>query len=172
AAAGATGSPAGGPPPMVAEHTGCPPPPAPTWPQDLDAEIAAAESSGDPGVRQYRALLQDMKDGKYPLVLVQFNKLQRSNPKSPLIEPAEYFAANALFEMKDFGRAILQFNDLVLRYPKGKYASQSLLRQAQAFLNNGNDQLDAKLTLDTLVNKHADAPEVPAAKAMLNCIAS
>ena len=159
-----------GPGPVASAGT-CPPPPPPTWPTELDSEMSDAQSSSEPGAKQYRTLLQAMKDQKYSAVLVQWNLLQRKYPKSSLIEPAEYFTANALFEMKQYGRSILQFNDLVLRYPKGKYASQSLLRQAEAFLNNGNDQLDAKLTLDTLINKHPDAPEVADAKKMRGCIA-
>jgi TolA-binding protein len=149
-----------------------PPAPAPTWPRDLDKQIDSAKGSSEQGAKIYRALLGAMKDGKYKVVLVKFNDLQHRYQKSPLIEPAEYFAANALFELGDYGRAIIQFNDLVLRYPKGPFTSQSLLRQAQAFLKNGNDQLDAKLTLDTLIKKHPDAPEVPAAQEMLKTIAS
>jgi len=47
-------------------------------------------------------------------------------------------------------KAILQFNDLVMRFPKGKYASAALLREAQAFLKL-NDRIDARLTLQKLV---------------------
>jgi TolA-binding protein len=146
--------------------------PAPTWPQDLDKAITDGAGTSAAGARTYRELLSAMKAGKYKLVLVKFNELQHRYPKSPLVEPAEYFAANALYEMKDYGRAIIQFNDLVLRYPEGRYASQALLRQAEAFLHNGNDQLDAKLTLDTLIHRHPDAPEVPEAQDLLKKIAS
>jgi TolA-binding protein len=120
-----------------------PPAPAPTWPQDLDQQIDAAKGSREQGAKIYRDLLAAMKDGKYKVVLVKFNDLQHRYQKS-----------------------------LVLRYPKGPFTSQSLLRQAQAFLKNGNDQLDAKLTLDTLIKKHPDAPEVPVAQQMLKTIAS
>ena len=48
-----------------------------------------------------------MKAGKYPLAVTRFTKLQHAYPKSPLSEPAEYFAANALFETGSYDQAIL-----------------------------------------------------------------
>src|SRR5208337_3307092 len=70
----------------------------PTWPNELDQEIADAKTSSEPGVKIYREGLDAMKAGKYPLAVTRFTKLQHAYPKSALSEPAEYFAANALFE--------------------------------------------------------------------------
>jgi TolA-binding protein len=147
------------------------PEPQPTWPDELDKEIAAAASSSDPGVKVYREGLKAMKDAKYPLAIVRFAKLQHLYPKSPLTEPGEYFAANALYETGKYDRAILQFNDLVMRFPKGRFASQSLLRESQAFLKM-NDQIDARLTLQKLVSDHPGTPEAAAADTMLKNLAS
>jgi TolA-binding protein len=161
-------APAGATAPPVAAAA---PEPQPTWPQELDSEITAAESSTDPGVKVYREGLKAMKDGKYPLAIVKFAKLQHLYPKSPLTEPGEYFAANALYETGKYDRAILQFNDLVMRTPKGRFASQSLLRESQAFLKM-NDQIDARLTLQKLVSDHPGTPEASAANTMLKNLAS
>ncbi len=147
------------------------PEPQPTWPDELDKEIAAAGSSSDPGVKVYREGLKAMKDGKYPLAIVRFAKLQHLYPKSPLTEPGEYFAANALYESGKFDRAILQFNDLVMRFPKGRFSAQSLLRESQAFLKM-NDQIDARLTLQKLISDHPGTPEASAADTMLKNLAS
>jgi TolA-binding protein len=92
---------------------------APTWPAELDQEIADAATSNEPGIKIYREGLDAMKGGKYPLAVARFTKLQHAYPKSPLSEPAEYFAANALFENGAYDQAILQFNDLVMSFPKG-----------------------------------------------------
>ncbi|MHB8383041.1 MAG: outer membrane protein assembly factor BamD, partial [Candidatus Binataceae bacterium] len=108
--------------------TGEPAFPAATWPDELDQEISNAESSSEPGVKVYRAGLQAMKDAKYPLAVENFTRLQHKYPKSPLVEPADYFAANALYETGKYDQSILQFNDLVMRYPKGRFAAQALLR--------------------------------------------
>ena len=90
-----------------------------------------AATSKDPGMKIYRDGLDAMKAGKYPLAVTKFTKLQHPYPKSPLSEPAEYFAANALYETGKYDQAILQFNDLVMRFPKGRFARAALLREAR-----------------------------------------
>lgn len=144
---------------------------APTWPSELDQEIADAETSSEPGVKIYREGLDAMKAAKYPLAVTKFTKLQHAYPKSALSEPAEYFAANALFETGGYDQAILQFNDLVMRFPKGKYASAALLREAQAFVKL-NDRIDARLTLQKLVADHAGTPQADAANTMMKDLAN
>ncbi len=159
-------APPGGPapPPTPAEI-------APTWPAELDQEIADAKTSDEPGIKIYREGLDAMKAAKYPLAVARFTKLQHAYPKSPLSEPAEYFAANALFETGGYDQAILQFNDLVMRFPKGKYASAALLREAQAFVKL-NDRIDARLTLQKLVADHAGTPQAANADTMMKDLAS
>ncbi len=158
--------PAGGPAP--------PPTPAdiaPTWPAELDQEISDSATSNEPGIKIYREGLDAMKAAKYPLAVTKFTKLQHAFPKSPLSEPAEYFAANALFETGSYDQAILQFNDMVMRFPKGKYAAAALLREAQAFVKL-NDRIDARLTLQKLVADHAGTPQASAADTMMKDLAT
>ena len=98
----ATEPPAGGPaPPATPAEI------APTWPAELDQEITDAATSNEPGIKVYRDGLDAMKAAKYPLAVTRFTKLQHAYPKSPLSEPAEYFAANALFENGAYDQAIL-----------------------------------------------------------------
>ncbi len=170
------GAPAPGMPSAEAPSGGPAPPAtpaeiAPTWPSELDQEIADAATSNEPGVKIYREGLDAMKAAKYPLAVARFTKLQHAYPKSALSEPAEYFAANALFETGGYDQAILQFNDLVMRFPKGKYAGAALLREAQAFVKL-NDRIDARLTLQKLVADHAGTPEAEAANTMMKDLAS
>ena len=146
---------------------------APTWPAELDQEIAAAATSNEPGIKIYREGLDAMKAAKYPLAVARFTKLQHAYPKSPLSEPAEYFAANALYENGAYDQAVLQFNDLVGRSPKGKYSGAALLREAQAFLKMApSDRIDARLTLEKLIADHAGTPEAASADTMMKDLAS
>lgn len=142
------------------------PEPEATWPQELDQEIDGAKGSREPGARIYREGLAAMKDAKYPQAVALFAKFQHAYPKSELTEPAEYFAANALYELGKYDNAVLQFNDLVMRSPKGRFASQALLRESQAFLKL-NDRIDARLTLQKLLADHPGTPEATAANTMM-----
>jgi len=146
------------------------------WQSALDQELATAGNSSEPGSRVYRDGLIDMKAGKYPNAIAKFQAFQRAHPKSPLAEPAEYFSANALFELgtrdpSNYNQSILQFNDLAMRYPRGRFAASAQLREAQAFLRT-NDSLDARLTLQKLARDHPGTSEAAAADAMMKSMAS
>jgi TolA-binding protein len=142
-----------------------------TWPQDLDRETASAQGSREPGAKLYRDGLKAMKDGNYPSAVVKFAALQHRYPKSSLSEPAEYFSANALYESGKFDQSILQFNDLVMRFPRGRFSCQSMLRQGQAFMKL-NDRIDARLILQKLGADGNCSAEQPAANGMLKELAS
>lgn len=143
--------------------------PPPTWQAALDQELAAKQS--DTAAKLYRTGLAALKVGKFKPALASLQDLQRRYPKSSLSEPAEYFSGNALFEMGQHEKSILQFNDLTMRFPEGRFASAALLREAQAFVKI-NDQIDARLTLQKLLNDHPSAPEAPTAKAMIDSLSS
>lgn len=143
--------------------------PAPTWQAAVNQELGARQS--DPAARLYRAGLVDLKAGKFQPALAKFQDLQRRYPKSSLSEAAEYFSGTALYQMGQHEKSILQFNDLTMRYPEGRFASAALLSEAQAFVSI-NDQIDARLTLQKLLNDHPSAPEAPTAKSMMDSLSS
>jgi TolA-binding protein len=152
-------------PPAVAP----PPVGVQSWRGTIDQELAT--SYDDPAAKLYRAGLVDTKAGRYPQAVAKFESLQHRYPKSDLSEPAEYFSANALYEMGKYEQAVLQFNDLTQRFPKGKFASAALWQEAQAFMKI-NDRIDAQLTLQKLLDDHPDSPEAPSAKSMMQTLAS
>lgn len=140
--------------------------PSPTWPQDLDKELAAAQSSKEPGAKIYRKALEAMKAGNYPTAIIEFAKVQHSFPKSPLSEPAQYFTANAFYESGKYEQAILQFNDLTMRFPNSRFLCESLLREGQSFVRL-SDRIDARLTLQKLAGNGNCSNEAVAANNML-----
>jgi TolA-binding protein len=145
--------------------------PAPTWPQDLDKEIADVQNSKEPGGKIYRKALDAMKTGNYPAAIVEFAKVQHSFPKSPLSEPAQYFTANAFYESGKQEQAILQFNDLTMRFPNSRFLCESLLREGQSFVRLG-DRIDARLTLQKLAGNANCSTEAAAANTMLKNLGS
>ena len=145
--------------------------PAPTWPQDLDKEIADQQNAKQPGGKIYRKGLDAMKAGNYPTAIVEFAKVQHSFPKSPLSEPAQYFTANAFYESTKYEQAILQFNDLTMRFPNSPYLCESLLREGQSFVQL-NDRIDARLTLQKLAGNTSCSTQAAAANNMLKDLGS
>jgi tol-pal system protein YbgF len=119
----------------------------------------------------YRSGLDAMKQRDYSDAVTRFGMIQKKYPHSDLTEPAAYFSANALAEMGKYDQAILQYNDLLMRYPKGKYSSEALLREGQAFMQI-NDKIDARLTLQKLVSENAGKPQAAEAGTMLKTLES
>lgn len=155
-------------PPAPGAASSAPPPSAgpAAWQADLDKEAESASSVSGPGAKLYRDGLQAMKDARYGVAVGKFAQIQKRYPKSPLNEPGEYFSANALFELDKYDQSILQFNDLVMRYPKGRFACSGLLREAQAF-QQLNDKIDARLTAQKLISDCGGTTEATAASAMM-----
>ena len=129
------------------------------------------QSSKEPGVKIYRKALDAMKAGNYPTAIVNFAKVQHSYPKSPLSEPSQYFTANAFYENGKYEQAILQFNDLTMRFPNSRFLCESLLREGQSFMRL-NDRIDARLTLQKLTGNANCSTEAVAANNMLKTLGS
>ncbi len=138
----------------------------PPWQAELDKEMESAKSVSGSGAKVYRDGLGAMKDGNYGLAVAKFAQIQKRYPKSPLTEPGEYLSANALFELGKYDQSILQFNDLVMRHPKGRFACAGLLREAQAF-QKLNDKIDARLTAQKLIGDCGGTAEAATAGAMM-----
>ena len=144
---------------------------APTWPQELDKAITDSQSSKEQGAKIYRKGLDAMKAGNYPVAIVNFAKVQHSYPKSPLSEPAQYFTANAFYESNKYEQAILQFNDLTMRFPNSQFLCESLLREGQSFVKL-QDRIDARLTLQKLAGNTNCTTQAAAANNMLKDLGS
>jgi tol-pal system protein YbgF len=150
--AGATGMPAttGGEMPPA---TGALPPPAVMG----DNPIASAQvPAGAPA--EFRDAVETLRRGDNQGAIQKFREFLRKAPKSDYADDAQYWIGEAYFASKDYNRAILEFNEVLLRYPKGDKVPAALLRQALAFAELG-DKVDARLVLQKLVSEHGDAPE-------------
>ena len=119
----------------------------------------------------YRKALDAMKGGNYPTSIIEFAKVQHGYPKSALSEPAQYFTANAFYESGKYEQAILQFNDLTMRFPNSRFLCESLLREGQSFVKL-NDRIDARLTLQKLAGNGNCSNEAVAANSMLKNLGS
>ncbi len=153
------------PPASTPENAPAALPPA-RWPQDLARELQSTSNDNGGAGKVFRSGLEAMQNRNYSAAVDRFGYLQKKYPHSDLTEPAAYFSASALNEMGKYDQAILQYNDLVMRYPRGKYAGEAMLREAQDFVQI-NDKVDARLTLQKLINDYPGTPQAASARAMM-----
>jgi tol-pal system protein YbgF len=99
-----------------------------------------------------------LRKGDSQGAIQKFREFLRQQPKSPHADDAQFLIGEAYYRSRDFNRAILEFNEVLLRYPKGDRVPAALLRQAFAFAELG-DKVDARLVLQKLLSEHAATPE-------------
>jgi len=107
---------------------------------------------------EYRDGLELLRRGDNSGAIQKLREFLRKSPKSDLADDAQYWIGEAYYANRDYNRAILEFNEVLLRYPKGDKVPAALLRQAMAFAELG-DKVDARLVLQKLVSEHGDSPE-------------
>jgi tol-pal system protein YbgF len=108
--------------------------------------------------QEYREGIEFLRRGDNGGAIQKLREFVRKSPKSEYADDAQYWIGEAYFANRDYNRAILEFNEVLLRYPKGDKVPAALLRQALAFAELG-DKVDARLVLQKLVSEHGDAPE-------------
>ena len=130
------------------------PPPPPSAPESAAASIAVPASAPP----EFREGVELMRRGDNNGAIQKMREFLRKSPKSDLADDAQYLIGESYYANRDYNRAILEFNEVLLRYPKGDKVPAALLRQALAFAELG-DKVDARLVLQKLVSEHGDAPE-------------
>jgi tol-pal system protein YbgF len=129
-------------------------PPPPSAPESAAANIPVPASAPP----EYRDGVDLMRRGDNNGAIQKMREFLRKSPKSDLADDAQYLIGESYYANRDYNRAILEFNEVLLRYPKGDKVPAALLRQALAFAELG-DKVDARLVLQKLVSEHGDAPE-------------
>lgn len=117
---------------------------------------AAPVPAGAPA--EYREGVELLRRGDGQAAIQKLREFLRKSPKSDLADDAQYWIGEAYYGLRDFNRAILEFNEVLLRYPRGDKVPAALLRQAYAFADLG-DKVDARLVLQKLVSEHENTPE-------------
>jgi tol-pal system protein YbgF len=128
--------------------------PTPSGPESALANVPVPSSAPE----EYRDGIDLLRRGDNGGAIQKLREFLRKSPKSDLADDAQYWIGEAYYANRDYNRAILEFNEVLLRYPKGDKVPAALLHQAMAFAELG-DKVDARLVLQKLVSEHGDSPE-------------
>lgn len=114
---------------------------------------------------QGRDLILNKGDaGKGRMILEEFVK---TYPKSELLPNACYWVGEAYYSEKNFENAIVQFQDVIEKYPSHPKASASLYKQALAFESLGEAK-KATALLKKLIENYPASDEARKAKERLS----
>lgn len=117
----------------------------------------------------YSAALQQIRDGDCKQAVGSLRSFIRKNAKSALADNAQYWIGSCYYQQKDFNRAIIELNEVLLKYPKGDKVPAALLLLADAFKDSG-DPIDARLILQKLISDHPQSDEAQQGKLKLQAL--
>jgi TolA-binding protein len=163
------------PQPAAAPVSPPPPPSAPSPVAQATAQQAAPAAApppaavapvvADPLQDAYSRAKQLFDGGKYGDALVLFEQVASEGSGDEAIE-GRFMTGEALFNMKEYDKAIMQYQKIISQYPSHNLSPAAMLQQGIAFENLA-DKDTAKVIYRKLLSRHGAAPEASQAEERL-----
>ena len=126
------------PAPVVAATAPAPAPAPAAAPAVATTRPTQPGAPGGTGVIEaYRSAYAAWRNDDTEACIDQFRQFLQTNASSPFADDAAFWMADCYFKQGDYKTAILRFDDVVSRYPKGNKAADALYRQGEALLRLG-----------------------------------
>jgi tol-pal system protein YbgF len=109
------------------------------------------------------------RQGKYIESHEAFLDYLRRFPDSALADNAYFWIGEAYYDQGQYEQAILQYDKVVQKFPKGDKVASAILKQAFAF-SAIDDNLDARILLKKVINEHPGSEQAGIAKKKLAVI--
>lgn len=119
--------------------------------------------------RLYQAALDKIGEGSYLEAAASFARFLERYPKSTFAAQASFWIAESYFEVRDYQRAIKEYQAVQTKYPKDEKARQSLLRQGECFIKLGMKD-EAKLFLQKVQSDYPQSTQSVEATRLLETL--
>lgn len=140
--------------------SGTPPaPPAPAVPA-VSPKTAAPEDLAE---ALYSNALKAFNERRYEDAQRMWSEYERTYPKSKLAANAKFWQGEAYFQMQNYPRATLAYEDVIKKYTKSSKYPQALLKQGISFLKQGKKNA-GKFRLNQLIKEFPKSVEATRAK--------
>lgn len=120
--------------------------------------------------REYDDAWRVVERKDYRAAIIKLKDYIKRYPASDLADNAQYWLGECYYALKEYDRAILEF-DAVRNYPNGDKMAAALLKQGFAYAEL-NDRVDARKVLQELVERYPQSEEAGKAKARLKTLGS
>jgi tol-pal system protein YbgF len=128
-------------------------------PSAIAAPVPGAASPAALTAKQlYNDGRQAFDNGKMDKSRQLFLSLIKGHPKSDYADNAQFWVAESYYREKWYERAILEYQTVIEKYPKGNKVPAAKHKQGMAFLKIG-DKANARIILNDLVKKHPNSNE-------------
>jgi tol-pal system protein YbgF len=117
----------------------------------------------------YRSAKQAFDQGDSEAARKGFQEFISRYPDSKNADNAQFWIGEIYYREKWYEKAILEYQNVIEKYPKGNKVPAALLKQGLAFSNIG-DSANAKLILEELVRKYPKSNEAKVAAEKLKAL--
>ncbi|MBI3060099.1 MAG: tol-pal system protein YbgF [Deltaproteobacteria bacterium] len=138
-------------------------------PSEFARERLAGESEAVK--RDYDEAWKLLERKDYRAAISRFKEFIKKNPQSEYADNAQYWIGESHYALREFDQAILEFDAVRRKYPKGDKVPAALLKQGFAFAELG-DKVDARLILQELMDRFPQSQEAVKAKQKLKSLES
>ncbi len=121
--------------------------------------------------RDYEEALKLLDRKDYKSSIARFREFLKKYPNSAYANNAQYWIGEAYYALREFDQAILEFDTVRRKYPKGDKVPAALLKMGFAFAELG-DKVDARLILQELADRYPQTEEATKAKQKLKTLES
>ena len=148
--------------PPSSQVASVPSPPAPSPTSQPEKPVVPQELVGS----SYDSAMRQLSSGDQDEAIQSLRNFLHENASSPYADDAQFWIGEAYFRKGQYHRAIIEFNQVSINYGSGDKAPSALLRQAEAFRIVG-DRVDARLSLQKVINRYPGTGEAAKASKML-----
>jgi tol-pal system protein YbgF len=141
--------------------------PAPGGPTAAPATEDGASQKGASAeeVQAYRAAFAAWQRNDTDACIDQFRQFLQSHPASIYADDSAYWMADCYFKKGDFKTAVLRFDDVVARYPKGNKAADALYRHGESLVRLGPGYSKAaRRAFERVAEEYPESPRAAEAK--------
>lgn len=117
----------------------------------------------------YRSAKQAFDQGDSEAARKGFEEFIKRYPKSKNADNAQFWIGEIYYREKWYEKAILEYQNVIEKYPNGNKVPAALLKQGLAFSNIG-DKANAKLILEELSRKYPQSNEAKVAAEKLKAL--
>jgi tol-pal system protein YbgF len=143
------------------------PPAPPPAPKPAASEPEKGKVPQDLVGSSYDSAMRQLQGGDHDEAIQSFRNYLHENGSSPYADDAQFWIGESYFRKGQYHRAIIEFNQVSSNYGSGDRAPAALLRQAEAFRIVG-DRVDARLSLQKVINRYPGTGEAAKASKMLS----
>lgn len=121
--------------------------------------------------KDYEEAWKLLERKEHRAAIARFKEFIKKYPQSEYADNAQYWIGESHYALREFDQAILEFDAVRRKYPKGDKVPAALLKQGFAFAELG-DKVDARLLLQELVDRYPQSEEAAKAKQKLKALES